>query len=224
MNLPAWLEVRRIVRHHATVQGGKAPASAGIVVLTALLAACGGEDGGAEDAAPGPCGGVVCAADQYCNYPPGDCGEGGVVPGNYGVCQERPTSCDTATPREVCACDGRAYTNACEAARAGVSVAGGEACAGAAPPGTFACGSYFCKADAEYCQTVEDPNAKPFRLPPRNTCEQLTVACAAEPTCDCLTAAVDPADEDAEVDCSSAPTCTRDASGHFALRCIGDLY
>ncbi|WP_437962813.1 hypothetical protein WME76_47175 (plasmid) [Sorangium sp. So ce119] len=48
--------------------------------LAVLLAACGPDVAGEE---PGSCGGATCGPDQYCVYPPGDRGEGGVVPGNY---------------------------------------------------------------------------------------------------------------------------------------------
>ncbi|WP_433933861.1 hypothetical protein AB3662_05470 [Sorangium cellulosum] len=186
--------------------------------LAVLLAACGPDIASAE---PGSCGGATCGPDQHCVYPPGDCGEGGVVPGNYGVCQQRPTSCDTATPTAVCACDGQVYPNACEAARAGVSIGGGEECAGAAPPGTSACGSYFCSSADTYCQIVEDPHNELFRMPTRRTCKQIPSSCLAEPSCDCVSAA---ARVPGKGGCSSAPACTQDATGSFAVQCTGDLY
>jgi len=230
MVLPTCMAVQRIVKIRAAQRRTCATTSVGVgafgalAALVALVAACGDGDDDGSSAAGGPCGGAVCAADQYCNYPPGDCGEGGVVPGNYGVCQERPTSCDTATPREICACDGRSYANACEAARAGVSVGNGEECAGAAPPGTFACGSYFCRSDGEYCQTIEDQHDELFRLPPQSSCKAVAVACAPEPSCACLIEVVKPAGSSDKRECTTAPTCTQDASGNFALRCAGDLY
>ncbi|WP_437945381.1 hypothetical protein WME98_31180 [Sorangium sp. So ce296] len=218
MSLPARTGAQRQARRRATRGRRSALWLASAAAVAALLAACGPEGAGAE---PGPCGGATCTPDQVCVYPPGDCGEGGIVPGNYGVCQPRPASCDTATPREVCACDGRVYENACEAARAGVSIGSGEECGGAAPPGTIACGSYFCDAASEYCQSVEDPHDELFKMPTRRTCEEIPTACMAAPSCDCLAAA---AADPREGDCSSAPACTRGESGSFAVRCTGDLY
>ncbi|WP_437308463.1 hypothetical protein [Sorangium sp. So ce388] len=222
MSLPARKERRRSARHperHRSRHG--AAAIVGAAALAALLAACGPGDGAGGSAEPGSCGAETCAADQYCVYPPGDCGEGGVVPGNYGVCQQRPASCDTATPTQVCACDGRVYPNACEAARAGVSIGSGEECAGAAPPGTSTCGSYFCRSDVEYCRIVEDPHVELFRMPTQRSCKEIPSSCAAEPSCDCVSLA---ASAPGKGGCSSAPACTRDASGSFAVECTGDLY
>ncbi|MBL49667.1 MAG: hypothetical protein CMP28_12035 [Roseibacillus sp.] len=44
-----------------------------------------------------------------------------------GVCQPRPQFC-TREFRPVCGCDGRTYSNACAAARAGVNVASEGEC------------------------------------------------------------------------------------------------
>jgi hypothetical protein len=225
MKLSTWTKVQRLVQRRASQQRSRAEGTArasAIAVLAALLFGCAADDAGRSGGpATEPCDGVTCAADQYCAYPLGDCGKGGVVPGNYGVCQLRPTSCDTATPREVCGCDGRAHENACEAARAGMSIGAGEECGGAAPPGRFGCGSYFCKLPTEYCQTIEDADDEPLKQPPRHTCVTIPSSCMAEPSCACLAAA-----SGAPVmgGCSAAPTCTGDASGGFALRCPGNLY
>ena len=67
------------------------------------------------------CGGFVprpCPEDQWCNYKPGAaCGIGDQT----GTCQPSSQVCpEILLP--VCACDGKTYNNACEAAYAGFDV------------------------------------------------------------------------------------------------------
>lgn len=58
---------------------------------------------------------VDCLDTEFCVKVPGDCdGEG--------ICETRPTVCPFVL-EPVCGCDGVTYGNACEAARAGVSIA-----------------------------------------------------------------------------------------------------
>lgn len=62
--------------------------------------------------------GAACPADMYCSYEPAaHCGIGDAP----GICKPRPEIC-TADYSPVCGCNGRTYSNACAAARAGVSV------------------------------------------------------------------------------------------------------
>ncbi len=69
-------------------------------------------------------GGHVCATTEYCDYTGGAaCG----AADNTGICRGRPSSCSTM-PMTACGCDGVAYTNACEAARAGFDITGTFSC------------------------------------------------------------------------------------------------
>src|SRR5439155_23847566 len=55
-----------------------------------------------------------CAGGDYCEKGQGACT-------GMGICRQQPGAC-IGVLEPVCGCDGRTYVNACEAARAGVSV------------------------------------------------------------------------------------------------------
>jgi len=85
----------------------------------------------------------ACNAATYCSYPDKECGKA-----VEGVCQPRPDACNEAAPPQ-CGCDGKRYTMACEAHRAGFDD-GPDACSPNAPE-YFACGTSQCRVGAEYC-------------------------------------------------------------------------
>jgi hypothetical protein len=134
------------------------------------------------DATATPCGGLqglACNEGQYCNYAPDAmCG----AADQTGVCTAVPQAC-TAIYQPVCGCDDRTYGNACEAARAGVSVASEGECENTAQ----ACGGLLgLQCDrGEYCNYA--PEAMCGRADATGTCAAIPQACTREynPVCGC---------------------------------------
>lgn len=104
-----------------------------VIASAALAAGCsddegaadddGGDDGG-EGALCGGLAGAQCGDDFYCDWPDGSpCG----IADGAGTCKPRPTVCVPVID-EVCGCDGERYSSPCDAQRAGVDVAQGDAC------------------------------------------------------------------------------------------------
>jgi len=70
------------------------------------------------------CGGeLACEQGHFCQYQPGSCGDDGAK----GKCEKLAEIC-TMIFMPVCGCDGKTYSNACEAASNGVSVRSQEKC------------------------------------------------------------------------------------------------
>jgi hypothetical protein len=98
-----------------------------------------------------------CDLAQYCARPIGGCGA-------TGVCGTRPDFC-SALFRPVCGCDGRTYGNACEAARAGVTVAAEGACGPSTCEERPAVGCCFedrhCATRSEVCVNADCEARRP---------------------------------------------------------------
>jgi hypothetical protein len=143
----------------------------------------GGATGGSSTGGSGggmPCGGIAgtqCDAPLYCDYGEDTCGSAD----GSGTCKPKPQGCpDVFEP--VCACDGKVYGNACEAAKAGLDVQALGGCP--APEGDFPCGAHFCSKASQYCQEdVSDVGGVPSTF----SCKQLPAGCMVPgATCACL--------------------------------------
>jgi hypothetical protein len=127
------------------------------------------------------CGGLLggsCADGEFCNFPPDAfCGAADAT----GTCEPiDPTGVCTAELAPVCGCDGLTYGNACEAHRAGVSVASDGACGGA-------CGGLLgliCEP-GEFCNFA--PDAFCGAADQTGVCEPIPEACIEifQPVCGC---------------------------------------
>jgi hypothetical protein len=139
-----------------------------------------------------------CADDQFCERAPGD-----LDCTFSGLCKPKPTSCDPL-PAPVCGCDGKVYSNTCEAAleRQGTQLV--TACQ--TPAGHFPCGDRFC-AKGTYCS---GQGSGTFDYPLEYACIPLPPACTelgATPSCACIT------------DDVCAPACTQSPDGDLSLIC-----
>ena len=169
---------------------------------------------------PGECKPPACTGNddcmdrEYCAKAEGDCdGEG--------ACQPRPLGCpDVWDP--VCGCDGRTYSNACDAAAAGVNVDYPGECVPPPCSGNDQCGG------REYCAKA------PGDCDGRGTCETRPQACPLifEPVCGCdgvtypnkCFAAMAGENVDYEGQCTGGSCSTNDecADGQYCAKAAGD--
>ncbi|MBI4718418.1 MAG: hypothetical protein HY763_11475 [Planctomycetes bacterium] len=114
-----------------------------------------------------PCGGPndpPCGPDEFCKFPPGNCGSNPTNAG--GVCVPRPGACP-AIWAPVCGCDNVTYSNECEADRAGVGIAHFGQCAPPpCPAHRYLSGPSI--ADYTYCPGIEEAVVIALN-PPSNT-------------------------------------------------------
>jgi hypothetical protein len=129
------------------------------------------------------CGGLrgeACGAGEFCDF--GDAAACGAAD-RTGTCQPTPELCTTQFD-PVCGCDGQTHGNACEANRAGVSVASAGECAAS---GGAACGGLLglsC-SDGEFCKFA--PEAACGAADQLGTCTAAPQTCTTQfdPVCGC---------------------------------------
>ncbi|MCU0684884.1 MAG: hypothetical protein MUF34_22005 [Polyangiaceae bacterium] len=148
-----------------------------------------GTPAGVQGQRCGTLGAAVCGEGLYCRFAESaQCG----IADRPGVCEPKPTRCP-GDSSPVCGCDGRTYTNACNANTRGISVRQQGACGSAPPPptpppslgqrcgtrGAAACGDgYFCSyPESAQCGIADRPG----------TCQALPTRCTREyaPVCGC---------------------------------------
>jgi hypothetical protein len=141
-----------------------------VLAVSMILVACGGSgdqdaaSAGDQDAIAGRrCGGITgqkCSVDEYCDIGIGQC----KVADAGGICKKRPDVCPmTLVYAPVCGCDGKTYSSACEAARAGVPVDHNGRCiviegkrCGGLTGGVCPRGEY-CQLPTGACNTADMP-------------------------------------------------------------------
>ncbi len=117
-----------------------------------------------------------CGGGNYCEMASGEC----LLTQPIGFCKPLPTSCPPVD-QPLCGCDGKQYTNACEAAQAGISPANDGMCAST-------CGGaseVACTDETTYCHFMDGVCGAGSAL---GTCNPVPTTCAGaapSPVCGC---------------------------------------
>jgi hypothetical protein len=130
------------------------------------------------------CGGLLgtdCATGQFCNYPAtAACGAGDQT----GTCVPKPNACDDNL-EPVCGCDGKTYSNSCDANLKGMSVAKAGECESTVGKTCGGRGGGTCAGD-EYCNYK--PAAMCGRADATGTCAKIFdggCITVVDPVCGC---------------------------------------
>lgn len=179
--------------------GSTSSASAGTSMATGGVGGASPTTTGGSGKSCGGFAGETCADNEFCDYPDDLCG----AADGSGTCVPRPDACpDVIDP--MCACNGKSYENACDAAAKGVDVSTVGGCK--TPKGYFACGPTFCPTGMAYCMhSVSDVGGEPDSY----SCRELPTACGSAPSCACL----------AGVPCGES--CAADPGGTLTVTCLG---
>lgn len=127
----------------------------------------------------GACG--ECDSSEFCDSLYDYCSDSPLEAGQ--MCRPRPQGCDDDY-RPVCGCNGKVYSNECEANTAGSDIGADSCDASVTPQGYFPTGPYYCDPTTSYGKIrLGDVGDRWFE------CVELPNACAALPTpdCSCLT-------------------------------------
>ncbi len=187
----------------------------GLCALALSLAACGSDvkpsgQGGAGGAGGGnggggqgggvACGGIagmLCADDEFCEYPDGSCGAQDMT----GVCAKRPDVCSDGPP--LCFCNGKISELPCPGIDGFDTASDSNFCPDGAD--TFPCGPELCLEGSQLCRrAMSDVGGEPDSW----TCEALPMGCPSTADCACLAA----------LPCGNM--CTIDKGG-ATLTCLG---
>jgi hypothetical protein len=201
--------------------GGPAHGGSSGNVSTGGGPANGGSSGtGGQGATCGGLRGSMCADGQFCSFAPeAICGFADAT----GTCEAKPEACDEIYA-PVCGCDGRRYSNDCDANMHGVSVQSQGECA--ASPGD-GCGGLLgtACADGEFCDFAEATLCGSGDQ--TGTCQPIPSGCTKEydPVCGCddhtygnaCDANAHGVSVAAHGECEVAPSC----GGIAAIECAG---
>jgi hypothetical protein len=121
-----------------------------------------------------------CSKGQYCDFAYNTCG----VWGNKGTCKAKPQACILGGPG-ACSCDGKSFTNGCEAAASGSDEFKYGGCE--LNEGTLKCGNKNCDLKTEYCIIYINDVAGPNEPEYTSNCAKYTPECIEQgKKCSCV--------------------------------------